>query len=156
SGAVGPSLRSRRVACTIAALVAAGLTVLALTAPAAADPKTAFDVTRLTANPPNPAANPDENLHNGWGLDAGPTTPGRGAHTQKTLSTLYHAAGTPLPLVANVPGPPPGLVFNRAPPDFKVSAGGAIAPAVFLFDGGGGEIRGWTPGAPPPMPPATT
>jgi uncharacterized protein (TIGR03118 family) len=62
----------------------------------------------------------------------------------------------PQSLVVNVPGAPTGLVFNRATPSFVVSAGGASAPAVFLFDGEGGEIRGWNPNVPPPVPPATS
>ena len=45
------SLRSRRVGHVIASLAVVGLTALALAAPAAADPKTAYNVTRLTANP---------------------------------------------------------------------------------------------------------
>jgi len=151
---VGLSLRSRRVDRAIASLVVAALAVLAFAASAAADPKTVYDVTRLTANPPNPAANPDPNLRNGWGLDAGPTTPWWVADNQTNLSTLYNATGVPQPLVVNVPGAPTGLVFNRASPDFPVSAGGVTAPAVFLFDGEGGEIRGWNPGVPPQMPPA--
>ena len=149
------SLRSRRVGQVIASLAVVGLTALALAAPAAADPKTAYDVTRLTANPPNPAANPDPNLRNGWGLDASATSPWWVADNQTNLSTLYNASGVPQPLVVNVPGAPTGLVFNRATPSFVVSAGGASAPAVFLFDGEGGEIRGWNPTVPPPVPPAT-
>ena len=150
------SLRSRRVGHVIACFAVAALTALALAAPAAADPKTGYDVTRLTANPPNPAANPDPNLRNGWGLDASPTSPWWVADNQTDLSTLYNASGTPQSLVVNVPGAPTGLVFNRATPSFVVSAGGASAPAVFLFDGEGGEIRGWNPNVPPPVPPATT
>jgi uncharacterized protein (TIGR03118 family) len=159
---VRASLRSRRVGHAIASVAAAALTVLALAAPAAADPRTAYDVTRLTANPPNPPANPDPHLRNGWGLDASPTSPWWVADNQTNLATLYNASGmpfpVPLPLVVNVPGAPTGLVFNRASsptnPNFVVSAGGASAPAVFLFDGEGGEIRGWNPGVPPPVPPA--
>ena len=151
------SLRSRRVGQAVAFLAAAALTVLALAAPVAAAPKTAYKVTRLTANPPNPAANPDPHLRNGWGLDAGPTTPWWVADNQTNLSTLYNASGMPQSLVVNVPGAPTGLVFNRAfPADFVVSAGGASGSALFLFDGEGGEIRGWNPGVPPPIAPATT
>ena len=40
------SLRSRRVGHVIACLAVTGLTALALAAPAAADPQTAYDVTR--------------------------------------------------------------------------------------------------------------
>jgi len=83
-------------------------------------------------------------------------TPWWVADNQTDLSTLYNASGTPLPLVVNVPGAPTGLVFHRDAPDFTVSAGGASGPAIFLFDGEGGEIRGWNPGVPPPVAPATT
>jgi hypothetical protein len=48
---VRASLRFRRVGHLIASLAVVGLTALALAAPAAADPKTAYNVTRLTANP---------------------------------------------------------------------------------------------------------
>jgi uncharacterized protein (TIGR03118 family) len=148
------SHRSHRVGQAIAFLAAAALTVLALAAPAAAAPKTAYDVTRLTANLQDAAANLDPNLRNGWGLDASATSPWWVADNQTNKSTLYNASGmpfpTPVPLVVNVPGAPTGLVFNRASSDFQVSAGGATLPAVFLFDGEGGEIRGWNPGVPPP------
>ena len=148
------SLRPRRVGQAIAFLAGAALSVLVLVAPAAADPKTAYDVTRLTANLPNAAANFDPNLRNGWGLDASATSPWWVADNASNLATLYNASGTPVPtpgpLVVNVPGAPTGLVFNRAMPSFQVSAAGASGSAVFLFDGERGEIRGWNPGVPPP------
>ena len=148
------SLRPRRVGQAIAFLAGAALSVLVLVAPAAADPKTAYDVTRLTANLPNAAANLDPNLRNGWGLDASATSPWWVADNASNLATLYNASGTPVPtpgpLVVNVPGAPTGLVFNRAMPSFQVSAAGASGSAVFLFDGERGEIRGWNPGVPPP------
>jgi uncharacterized protein (TIGR03118 family) len=153
---VRASLRFHRVGQAIAFLAAAGLTVLALAGPAAAAPKTAYNVTSLTANPPNLAANHDANLRNGWGLDASATSPWWVADNQTNLSTLYNASGMPQSLVVTVPGAPTGLVFNRAMPSFQVSAGGATGSAFFLFDGEGGEIRGWNPGVPPPIAPATT
>ena len=147
-------LRSRRVCHAMAALAAASLTVLAFAAPAAAAPKTGYDVTNLTSNQAGVANHQDPNLQNAWGLAAGPNTPWWVADQLSDVSTDYTEDGANLPLVVNVPGGPTGVVFNstlsNASTSFPVSAGGTTAPAFFLFDGEDGVIRGWNPGVPPP------
>jgi uncharacterized protein (TIGR03118 family) len=58
------------------------------------------------------------------------------------VSTLYNAAGTPLPLVVSVPGAPTGTVFSAMPGSFPVGG----KPATFIFDTEGGTILGWNGG----------
>jgi len=51
--------------------------------------------------------------------------------------------------VVSVPNAPTGAVANTTT-DFVVSAGGASAPARFIFATEDGTIRGWNPNVPPP------
>ncbi len=123
-----------------------------------------FLQTNLVSDIPGLAANTDPNLHNPWGLVAGPTGPwwvSDNAHDfagqahGMGVSTLYNGAGQPLPLVVNIPtgsaspvgstGLPTGIVFNGNPGDFIVSQGGNSGSALFIFATMDGTISGWSP-----------
>ncbi len=101
-----------------------------------------YVVNALTSDQPGAAANRDPNLVNAWGLAAGPMTPWWVADNGSNLSTLYNAAGTPLPLVVGVPGAPSGTVFNGTAGAFPVNG----TAAAFIFDTEGGTILGWNGG----------
>src|SRR5689334_5164702 len=116
---------------------------LVAAAPAAAmPPQGGYDQHNLVSNQAGVAANTDPHLVNAWGLSAGPTSPWWVSDNGADVSTLYNAAGTPLPLVVSVPGAPTGTVFNGTAGAFPV-AGKA---ATFLFDTEGGTILGWNGG----------
>jgi uncharacterized protein (TIGR03118 family) len=120
------------------------LATLALAAPAAArDVRGQYQVHNLVANTAGAADHVDPNLVNAWGLAAGPTSPWWVSDNGTDRSTLYNAAGTPLPLVVSVPGAPTGTVFNGTPGSFLVGA----TNAAFIFSTEGGTILGWNGGA---------
>ncbi len=103
-----------------------------------------------------PAERVDPNLVNGWGITRGPATPWWVSDNGTGTSTLYDGDGVPRPLVVSVtgaggqPAAPTGVVFNDTATAFVVSAGGASAPARFLFASEDGTLSGWNPGVPPP------
>jgi uncharacterized protein (TIGR03118 family) len=116
---------------------------LILAAPASARPtRGRYQVHNLVSNVAGVADNVDPNLVNAWGLAAGPTSPWWVSDNGTDRSTLYNPAGTPLPLVVNVPGAPTGTVFNGAPGSFLVGANAAS----FIFATEGGTILGWNGG----------
>jgi uncharacterized protein (TIGR03118 family) len=136
----------------IVALAAAAALLIGATGPAAARNPSAdntYRVTPLVSDVPGAAAHTDANLVNGWGITAGPTTPWWVSNNGTDTSTLYDGSGIARPLVVSVAGAPTGTVFNVTG-DFAVSAGGATAPARFLFATESGTILGWNPGVPPP------
>ena len=96
----------------------------------------------------------DPNLVNPWGIALPPTAgffwvSDNGAD----VATLYggDVAGSPFSkagLVVSIPGgAPTGQVFNGTT-DFKVSAAGKSAPALFIFASENGDITGWNPTVP--------
>jgi uncharacterized protein (TIGR03118 family) len=101
-----------------------------------------YVVHALTSDQAGVAGNRDPNLVNAWGLAAGPTSPWWVADNGSNLSTLYNAAGMPLPLVVGVPGAPTGTVFNGTAGAFPVNG----TAAAFIFDTEGGTILGWNGG----------
>jgi uncharacterized protein (TIGR03118 family) len=111
----------------------------------------AYEVRKLVSDQAGVARHRDRRLVNAWGLAAGPSTPWWVANNHTQTSTLYDGTGARIPLVVRVNGDPTGAVFNGGS-DFVVSHGGASGPALFLFDGEAGMIRGWSPGVPPPAP----
>jgi uncharacterized protein (TIGR03118 family) len=123
-----------------AAMIVAALVVAA---PASARPtRGQYQVHNLVSNVAGVADNVDPNLVNAWGLAAGPTSPWWVSDNGTDRSTLYNPAGTPLPLVVNVPGAPTGTVFNGTPGSFLVGANNAS----FIFATEGGTILGWNGG----------
>jgi uncharacterized protein (TIGR03118 family) len=124
---------------------------------------TGFLQTNLVSDVPGLATNTDPNLHNPWGLAAGPSGPwwvSDNAHDFGGMphppgaSTLYNGAGQPLPLVVNIPtgsaspsgsiGSPTGIVFNGTD-QFVVSQGSSSGSALFIFATMDGTISGWSP-----------
>jgi uncharacterized protein (TIGR03118 family) len=93
----------------------------------------------------------DPLLVNPWGIAYGPTTGIWVANNHSETSTIYNGNGRPSPLVvhfapgaAAAPFDATGIVFNGTT-DFAVSAANLSGPAVFIFDGEGGMIGGWSP-----------
>ncbi len=103
-----------------------------------------YNLTKLVSDQAGKAALRDKDLVNAWGLVSGPTTPWWVANNGSQTSTLYDGTGAKIPLTVQVPGDPTGAAFNGGS-DFVVSHNGTSAPALFLFDGEGGMIRGWSP-----------
>jgi uncharacterized protein (TIGR03118 family) len=125
-------------------LAVAVLVAAAFAARSTAAEENAYTVHEIVSNVPGAADTLDPNLQNGWGLDAGPTTPWWVADNGTDKSTLYTAGGTVVPLVVTVPGGPTGLVFNTgASTSFRITDGGVTARAAFLFATEAGDILGW-------------
>jgi uncharacterized protein (TIGR03118 family) len=101
-----------------------------------------YVVHALTSDQSGVADNQDKHLVNAWGLAAGPATPWWVADNGTNLSTLYNAAGKPLPLVVGVAGAPTGTVFNGTAGAFPVNG----TAAAFIFDTEAGTILGWNGG----------
>jgi uncharacterized protein (TIGR03118 family) len=119
------------------------LAALVMATPASAVPSSGkYQVHDLVSNVVGAADNLDPNLVNAWGLAAGPTSPWWVADNGTDRSTLYNAAGTPLPLVVGVPGAPTGTVFNGTTGSFLVGA----RNAAFIFATEAGTILGWNGG----------
>src|SRR5438132_6806506 len=111
--------------------------VLALSlrpAPAAAGADKEYSVHPLVSNVAGAAPRTDPKLVNAWGLVAGPATPWWVADNGTSLSTLYRADGSIVPLVVQVPVHPTGAVFWAAG-----------VRARFVFDTEAGQVRGWLP-----------
>ncbi|HWX80694.1 MAG TPA: TIGR03118 family protein [Steroidobacteraceae bacterium] len=120
----------------------------------------AFSVTNLVAdNAAGNAMNVDANLVNPWGLSipAG-SAPAWIANNGTQTSTLYDGDGKSQPqpaasqlVVAFAAGAggaafnPSGVVSNSSGADFTVTAGATSGSALFIFDGEGGMIAGWSP-----------
>jgi uncharacterized protein (TIGR03118 family) len=106
----------------------------------------------LVSDVPGAASVTDPNLVNAWGISFSPTSPFWISDNGTGVSTLYNGAGTPIPLVVQVPPPtggtppstPTGQVFNSTA-DFVVSANGASQAALFIFATEDGTISGWNP-----------
>ena len=103
-------------------------------APAAAGADKEYSVHPLVSNVAGAAPRTDPNLVNAWGLVAGPATPWWVADNGTSLSTLYRADGSIVPLVVQVPVHPTGAVFWAAG-----------VRARFVFDTEAGQVRGWLP-----------
>ncbi len=93
----------------------------------------------------------DPLLVNPWGIAYGPTTGIWVTNNHSETSTIYNGNGRPSPLVVHVapgvaaaPFDATGIVFNSTT-DFVVSAANLSGPSVFIFDGEGGMIGGWSP-----------
>jgi uncharacterized protein (TIGR03118 family) len=115
------------------------------------NPASAYSLTALVANTAGVAANTDPNLVNAWGLSIAPppaTNPAWISNNGTQTSTLYNGNGTPIPLVVSFPAgfDPTGIIFNPSATDFTVTEGANTGVALFIFDGQGGMISGWSPG----------
>jgi uncharacterized protein (TIGR03118 family) len=103
-------------------------------APAVAGAGKEYTVHPLVSSVAGMAPITDPNLVNAWGLTASPTSPWWVADNGTSLSTLYRADGSIVPLVVHVPEHPTGTVFWATG-----------ARARFVFDTEAGQIRGWLP-----------
>ena len=115
------------------------------------NPASAYSLTALVANTAGMAANTDPNLVNAWGLSIAPppaTNPAWISNSGTQTSTLYNGNGTPIPLVVSFSAgfDPTGIIFNPSATDFAVTEGANSGVALFIFDGEGGMISGWSPG----------
>ena len=97
------------------------------------------------------AKHTDANLVNPWGIVFNPQGFVWVANNGTSTSTLYDGNGVmqPQPLVAIPngkagPAGPTGIVFNQST-DFSVSIGALSGVSVFIFDGEGGMLAGWSP-----------
>jgi uncharacterized protein (TIGR03118 family) len=116
------------------------------------EPASAYTTTNLVEDFEGGAAvTTDANLVNPWGLAFGPTTPVWVANNATETSTLYDGNGRPSPLIVQFAAgadaasfAPTGVVFNGTE-DFVVSGADQTGPALFIFDGEGGMIAGWSP-----------
>jgi uncharacterized protein (TIGR03118 family) len=88
----------------------------------------------------------DALLMNPWGIVHGPTTPFWVANNHSETSTLYDGNGHPSPLIVHFAASfdATGIVFNGTQ-NFVVSNATKSGAAVFIFDGEGGMIAGWSP-----------
>src|SRR5437867_2379059 len=100
-------------------------------APAGAAVDNEYTVHPLVSNVAGAAPTTDPHLVNAWGLTASATSPWWVADNGASLSTIYRADGSVVPLVVQVPVHPTGAVFWGA------------ARATFVFDTEAGEVRGW-------------
>jgi uncharacterized protein (TIGR03118 family) len=109
-----------------------------------------FAVTNLVSDGSVSAARTDTDLVNAWGLAASPSGPMWVANNGTQTSTVYDGNGTTdypavtLPQGTNGDPDPTGIVYNGGG-GFAVTANGVTAASVFIFDGEGGTITGWSP-----------
>jgi len=100
----------------------------------------------------------DASLVNPWGLAQGPTTPVWVADNGTNVATLYRgdnivAPVTKVGLTVGIPGDgPTGQVFNPTSGFVVDDHAGHSGPALFIFDSESGDITGWNPAVPPPVP----
>lgn len=115
-----------------------------------------YDVVPLVSDGSVPAPHFDAALVNPWGLTRGPAGPWWVANNGTGRATLYAGDGVANPLVVSLPGDaaPTGIVFNDGE-SFVVSDGTLSGPALFLFVGESGQVFGWNPTVPPPIPSPT-
>ena len=131
---------TRRTSLAATACFAAALTATVFAASTSAGGDKAYTVHNLVSDGAATADHVDPHLVNGWGLVSGPTTPWWVADNGTNLSTLYNAAGAPLPLVVSVAGGPTGVVFNGTTGAFPVGT----ATGRFIFATEGGTIQAFS------------
>ena len=85
------------------------VTIVLLAGSAAAANGTVFAVTNLVSDQPGVAQHVDPDLVNAWGLASLPTSPWWVADNGQSVSTLYRADGSKVPLTVGVPDDPRAL-----------------------------------------------
>jgi uncharacterized protein (TIGR03118 family) len=136
-----------------------GSAILTVTAPAAPPATAMFTLTNLVADVAGGSAkNVDPRLVNPWGLSIAATNPAWIANNHTSTATLYDGSGKAQPQPASsqiiasfspssagAPFAPTGIVYNANAADFVVTSGAASSAALYIFDGEGGMIAGWSP-----------
>jgi len=136
-----------------------GSAMLTVTAPAAPAATAMFTLTNLVADAAGGSAkNVDPKLVNPWGLSIAATNPAWIANNHTSTATLYDGSGKAQPQPASsqiiasfspssagAPFAPTGIVYNASAADFVVSSGAASSAALYILDGEGGMIAGWSP-----------
>jgi uncharacterized protein (TIGR03118 family) len=131
----------------VALVVVAGAAVAATLALGGSRASGEYSVDRLVSDGGVPAARHDPHLVNAWGLAAEPGGAWWTANEANDSSTLYSADGRKQLLTVSVAGGPTGIAYNSGQ-GFRVSAGGASAPARFVFACEDGSLRAWSPSVP--------
>jgi uncharacterized protein (TIGR03118 family) len=144
-------LRLPRVAWLAAPLATA--LALAVAAQAGAAPSSGYAIHNLVSDQAGLADRVDPDLVNAWGLASRVDSPWWVANNATSQATVYTADGNAFapagsPLVVGVPESPTGVVANSGS-SFAISAGGASAPALFLFGTEEGKILAWNQAVPP-------
>jgi uncharacterized protein (TIGR03118 family) len=136
-----------------------GSAMLTVTAPAAPAATAMFTLTNLVADAAGGSAkNVDPRLVNPWGLSIAATNPAWIANNHTNTATLYDGNGKAQPQPASsqiiaslspssagAPFAPTGIVYNASAADFVVTSGAASSAALYIIDGEGGMIAGWSP-----------
>jgi len=158
-------MRSRKLRVRGIAAVVAALTLAIVAAPAGADPSDfpGRQVVQhnLVSDIPGLADLTEPALVNPWGLAQSPTSPTWVSDNGTNLSTLYRGDGVVAPpsivplQVQTSAGGPTGIVFNPTSQFVVDDGAGHSGPAIFIFAHLSGDITGWNPTVPPPVPPAT-
>lgn len=113
-------------------------------------PASGFAVTNLVSDGAVTASATDASLVNAWGLAAAPGEPMWVANNGTQSSTIYDGSGVTafsavtLPQGINGDPDPTGIVYNGGS-GFVVTANSLSGASVFIFDGEGGTIMGWSP-----------
>jgi uncharacterized protein (TIGR03118 family) len=133
-----------------------GSATLTVTAPAASA-VAMFTLTNLVAGAAGGTAkNVDPKLVNPWGLSIAASDPAWIANNQTNTSTLYDGNGKAQPAASQIIASfsassagaafaPTGIVYNASSADFIVTSGATSSAALYIFDGEGGMIAGWSP-----------
>lgn len=136
-----------------------GSAMLTVTAPTAPSATAMFTLTNLVADAAGGSAkNVDAKLVNPWGLSIAASNPAWIANNHTNTSTLYDGNGKAQPQPASsqiiasfspssagAAFAPTGIVYNASSADFVVTSGTASGAALYIFDGEGGMIAGWSP-----------
>src|SRR5580658_3493701 len=116
-----------------------------------------FTLTNLVAGAAGGTAkNVDPKLVNPWGLSIAASDPAWIANNQTNTSTLYDGNGKAQPAASQIIASfsassagaafaPTGIVYNASSADFIVTSGATSSAALYIFDGEGGMIAGWSP-----------
>jgi uncharacterized protein (TIGR03118 family) len=143
-------LRLPRVAGLAAALATA--LAMAAAAQAGATSSSSYASHKLVSDQAGMADRVDPDLVNAWGLASRVDSPWWVANNATNQATVYTADGNAFapsgsPLVVGVPESPTGVVANSGS-RYAISAGGASAPALFLFGTEEGKILAWNQAVP--------
>jgi uncharacterized protein (TIGR03118 family) len=136
-----------------------GSAMLTVMAAPAAVATNAYTLTNLVADAAGGSAtNVDPKLVNPWGLSIASTNPAWVANNHTNTATLYDGNGKPQPqpaakqIIASFASAssgaafaPTGIVYNGSTTDFLIKSGATSGAALYIVDGEGGMLAGWSP-----------